>query len=85
MNIPITLLAVFLTVVAVRESRDESAGRHVDLVVLLTITAGLTALVLGIQRSDASGWGSPGVIGLLVAAVVLLGTFAFVEPRLRDP
>lgn len=84
-NIPIALPAILLTVVAVRESRDETAGRHVDLVGLVTITAGLTALVLAFQQSGVSGWGSPVVIGSLAAGVVLLALFAFVEPRLRDP
>ncbi|MDQ3911436.1 MAG: MFS transporter, partial [Actinomycetota bacterium] len=84
-NIPITLLAIFLTVIAVRESRDESAGRHVDLVGLVAVTAGLTALVLGIQQSDTLGWGSPLVIGSLVAAAVLLALFMVVEPRLSEP
>ncbi len=84
-NVPITLLAIFLTVVAVRESRDESAGRSVDLVGLVTITAGLSALVFAIQQGPTLGWGSPVVIGTLVASVVLLAVFFVVEPRLRNP
>ena len=84
-NVPVAVLAIFLTVVAVRESRDETASRHIDFVGLVTITAGLTALVLALQQSDTLGWGSPMVIGSLVAAVVLLGTFFFAEPRMREP
>jgi EmrB/QacA subfamily drug resistance transporter len=85
MNVPVGLLAIFLTVVAVRESRDETVGRHVDLLGLVTITGGLTALVLAIQESETTGWGSPIVISMLVVALVLLALFVFVEPRLRDP
>lgn len=70
-NIPIALLAVFLTLRVVRESRDETAGRYVDLFGLATVTAGLTALVFGIKQSETLGWGSPFVIGMLVAAVIL--------------
>jgi len=84
-NIPIALLAVFLTLRVVRESRDETAGRYVDLFGLVTVTAGLTALVFGIQQSETLGWGSPFVIGMLVAAVILGALFVFVEPRLREP
>lgn len=84
-NVPIALLAVLLTVMAVRESRDETAGRHVDLVGLVTVTVGLTALVLAFQQSGTLGWGSPVVVGSLAVAAVLLALFAFVEPRLRDP
>jgi predicted MFS family arabinose efflux permease len=79
------LLAVFLTLRVVRESRDETAGRYVDLFGLVTVTAGLTALVFGIQQSETLGRGSPFVIGMLVAAVILGALFVFVEPRLREP
>ena len=84
-NIPVAVLAVILTLVAVRESKDESASRHVDLTGLLTITVGLAALVLAIQQSDTLGWGSAVVIGSLVAALVLFGLLFFIEPRLPEP
>lgn len=84
-NIPIALLAVFLTAATVRESQDESAGRHVDLLGLSTVTVGLTALVLGLQQSDTLGWGSPVVIVSIALGALLLALFAIVEPRLRDP
>ena len=84
-NIPVASLAVFLTIVAVRESRDETAGRRLDLMALATVTLGLTALVVGIQQGDTLGWGSPFVITVLVAATVLLGLFFVYEPRVRNP
>ena len=84
-NIPIVSLAVFLTAATVRESRDETAQRHVDLLGLSTVTLGLTALVLGLQQSDTLGWGSPVVIVSMALGTLLLAVFAVVEPRLRDP
>lgn len=85
MNLPIALLAILLTVAVVRESRDETAGRHVDLVGLVAITGGLTALVMALHQSETPGWGSLVVVGSLVAAAVLLAAFVLVEPRLREP
>jgi EmrB/QacA subfamily drug resistance transporter len=84
-NVPVAVLAIVLTLVAVRESRDESASRHLDFTGLLTVTFGLAALVLAIQQSDTLGWGSALVIGSLLAALILLGLFFFVEPRLPEP
>jgi EmrB/QacA subfamily drug resistance transporter len=84
-NIPVAVLAIVLTLVAVRESKDEGASPHVDLTGVLTITVGLAALVLAIQQSDTLGWGSALVVGSLLAALVLLGLFFFVEPRLPEP
>ena len=52
---------------------------------MLTITAGLAALVLAIQQGGTLGWDSLLVIGSLIAAVVLLGLCFIVEPRLRQP
>ena len=48
-------------------------------------TAGLLALVYGVIRTDAAGWGSAEVLGLFGAALVLLGAFVFVESRAADP
>ncbi len=84
-NIPVAVLAIILTLVAVRESKDESASTRIDLAGLLTITVGLAALVLAIQQIDTLGWRSALVIGSSVAALVLFGLFFFIEPRLREP
>jgi EmrB/QacA subfamily drug resistance transporter len=84
-NIPVAALAIILTLVAVRESKDESASRHIDLAGLLAVTVGLAALVLAIQQSDTLGWGSALVVGSLVIAMLLFGLFFFIEPRLREP
>jgi EmrB/QacA subfamily drug resistance transporter len=84
-NIPIAMLAIFLSLRVVPESRDETARRHVDLIGLVTVTGGLTALILAIQESETLGWESSFVIAMLTAAVILLVLFIFVEPRLRDP
>lgn len=84
-NIPIAALTIFLTLAAVRESRDETVGRNVDLVGLFTVTAGLAVLVFAIQQSDTLGWGAPTVLVSLAVAAVLLTLFVVVEPRLRDP
>jgi predicted MFS family arabinose efflux permease len=52
---------------------------------LLTFSGGLFALVLALLRGNDWGWTSGRVIGLLVAAVVLLAGFAFAELRQAQP
>jgi predicted MFS family arabinose efflux permease len=66
------------------ESRNEEHGGF-DLWGLVTLTAGLFAFVLGLLRGNDWGWSSGRVIGLFVAAVVLLGSFAAIELRQREP
>ena len=56
-NIPIGVLALLVTLLRVDESRDPNATRP-DWVGFATFSAGLAALVFGLIRSNADGWGS---------------------------
>ncbi len=84
-NIPVAAAAVVAALFAVRESRDESVGREVDWLGTAVFTAGMTAVVLALVEGNAWGWGSPAVVGLLAAAVVLLTAFGVIEGRVRAP
>lgn len=83
-NIPVGVLCLALTVVGVAESRDPRP-RRVDWPGQLSMCAALFLLVLGLLRGNADGWGSPLVLGSLVAAGVLLLGFVLVESRVREP
>jgi Na+/melibiose symporter-like transporter len=47
----------------------------------VTVTAGLTALVYGVVRTDVLGWGSPGVLIPLAVSAALLALFVVIETR----
>jgi EmrB/QacA subfamily drug resistance transporter len=85
LNVPVAALAIFVTLTAVRESRDEIAIREVDIPGVATLTLGLAALVVALVKSNAWGWGSVRVIGLFALAVAALAAFAALEPRRRAP
>ena len=86
-NVPIGLVLVLLAPRVLRES-ERVRGRF-DLPGAITGSLGLGALVYGLSEAattftngQAVGhWGSTKVIVSLVAAVVLLGAFAFIEAR----
>jgi EmrB/QacA subfamily drug resistance transporter len=80
-NVPIGLAAAFLTTVYVAEGRAKDATRNFDLAGALTATIGLSLLVLGIVRTDVTGWGDASTIALLAVGVGLLGTFLAIEGR----
>jgi EmrB/QacA subfamily drug resistance transporter len=84
-NIPVALLGLIATPHLVPESRRTEAGHSFDLAGAVLATAGLLALVLAVIRTDAAGWGSAEVLGLLAGAAVLLGAFVAVEARAADP
>ena len=83
-NIPIGVACVAAGLRALRETRDEEHGGF-DVAGLITLTAGLFALVLALLRGTDWGWSSGRVIGLFVAAAVLLVSFAFIELRQAAP
>src|ERR1700756_4271416 len=66
-NVPIGVAVVVGGIRALVESRNEDAGGF-DLPGLLTLTAGLFALVIGLFRGNSWGWSSGRIIGLFAAA-----------------
>ncbi len=75
-NVPIGIAVVAGGVYELVESKNEEAGGF-DLPGFLTLTPGLFALVIALFRGNDWGWSSGRIIGLFVAAAVLLGAFAF--------
>src|SRR5947209_6108009 len=84
-NPPIAVVAVAVTLFATRESRDETVDRTVDVPGIVTLTVGLTALVLALVEGNNWHWGSARITGLLVVAAVGLASFALIETRVRAP
>jgi EmrB/QacA subfamily drug resistance transporter len=80
-NVPIGLIAAAVTVMYVAEGRVPSRARNFDVAGALTATIGLSLLVLGIVRTDVTGWGNASTIALLAVGVGLLGLFLAIEGR----
>jgi EmrB/QacA subfamily drug resistance transporter len=83
LNVPVAIAAVFVTVAATRESRDETATHQVDIPGVLTISVGLGALVLALVEGNSWGWGSPSILALF--ALSAIATVAFVYTEMRSP
>jgi MFS family permease len=79
-NIPIGVLTVILAETQAGESRDPDA-KKLDWAGLLTFSGGLFALIFGLLRGNAEGWGSGVIVGSLAASAVLLIAFVVVEIR----
>ena len=77
-----------LTAVAVRLLIPESpihSHDPVDWAGALMLGSGLGALMLAISQGNEWGWGSPSILGLLAASVVLVGGFAARERGVAHP
>ena len=84
-NVPVGIAAFVLSFRLVPESKDEHRHKSFDLAGATAVTGGLIALVYGIVRSSASGWGSAEVLGFLALAAVLLVGFLVIESRSAEP
>ncbi|HEV7528564.1 MAG TPA: MFS transporter [Solirubrobacteraceae bacterium] len=85
LNLPVAVGAVVIALFAVRESRDETVERSVDVPGVLTLTIGLAALVLALVEGNEWGWGSPRELAMFAVAIVGLTAFAIVERRRAVP
>ncbi len=84
-NVPILALGVLVMVVAVRETRDETAIHELDHAGLVLLALSLTALVLPLAEAASWALGSTQSLVLFAVAAVLMVAFWFVEHRVRQP
>ncbi|MFZ0088259.1 MAG: MFS transporter [Solirubrobacteraceae bacterium] len=80
-NVPIGLLAAFAAQRLILESRGALSTRDFDLRGALSATIGLSLLVLGIVRTDQTGWGDVSTLIVIGAGIALLVVFVLVEGR----
>jgi EmrB/QacA subfamily drug resistance transporter len=83
-NLPIGAACIAAGLRELHETRDEERG-GLDLPGLVTLMAGLFALVLGLLRGNDWGWSSGRVVGLFAAGAALLIAFGLVELRQASP
>jgi MFS family permease len=79
-----TLIAAIAAFVVVPESPERTPGR-INVRTALLLSAWLVALLLAVSQGHSWGWTSPEVIGLFVAAAVLLPVWVVAEARSDMP
>ena len=84
-NVPVGALAIVVSQLVIRESRDTSHEQSIDLPGLLTSTGFLFSLTYALIEGNRHGWSSTEILGLFAAAAVLLVTFVLLELRQRLP
>jgi EmrB/QacA subfamily drug resistance transporter len=84
-NIFFAVVALFGTTVLLRNQPTDGDRPKLDIPGAVTATAGLFALVYGFSNATSDPWGSASVWGFLLAGIVLLGTFVFLQTRVAHP
>jgi EmrB/QacA subfamily drug resistance transporter len=83
-NLPLALIVIVISLRCVAETFDkESTG--IDWLGAVFAIGGLGALIYGLIESSRFGFGDRQVTAVLIAAVVLLLIFLFVEKRVAQP
>ncbi len=84
-NVPVGIATVMLALRYVPESRADLGHRRFDAVGATTVTTGLLAIVFGIVKAQAWGWGSGKTLGVLALGFALLALFVVLESRSPAP
>jgi EmrB/QacA subfamily drug resistance transporter len=82
-NVPVAVIAVATAARVLPESRGQR--RPFDIPGAAALTAGLLALIYGLDAAISHGWHNGLVITSLIAAVVILAAFALTEQRVEEP
>ncbi|MGH2532415.1 MAG: MFS transporter [Thermomicrobiales bacterium] len=84
-NIPIGIIAFFVTQAVVRESRDDSGTVATDIPGTLLITGAIASLTWGLIEAGERGWTEGVILTAFAAAAVLTTAFIWVEARTERP
>jgi len=87
LNLPVGIVAVLLSLWAIRQSKDEAASRRIDLFGFLTFTLFMFCLIFGFIQVNQAGndWTSPRVWELFGVAILALVVFVAGELRIKHP
>jgi EmrB/QacA subfamily drug resistance transporter len=84
-NVPVGGIALALGMIFIPQDRSNEAGQRFDVLGAGIFMAGLTSLMLGLNKGVDWGWSSPAVLGLLAGAIMLMAVFVFVERNSAAP
>ena len=84
-NLPIGVLVFAMSLGLLPSGGGSGANRNLDVAGAVTVTASIMLATYAIVNGNETGWTSLQTLGLLGAAIVLLGTFLFIESRVASP
>jgi EmrB/QacA subfamily drug resistance transporter len=84
-NVPIGLIAVRLGGAFLQEDVAPQGDRRVDVAGAVLVTAGAMSLIYALVAMADTPWSDPFVWGSGLAALLLLGAFGALQPRLANP
>lgn len=83
-NVVVATAVILVAPVVLRETRDTRRPR-LDVPGAITITLGLSSLVLGIDNAGHGSWTHPTTWGSIAVAAILIAVFLLIESRVPEP
>jgi EmrB/QacA subfamily drug resistance transporter len=80
-NVPLAALAIFGVWRAVATPASPPDGTRIDYAGIITLSAGLVALLFGLDQAAAWGWGDWRILGSLGLSLALIVGFVLIERR----
>ncbi|MNS22322.1 Multidrug resistance protein stp [compost metagenome] len=84
-NVPLGLLSILLTLLFIKESRDESASRSIDYGGMLGITGGMLFITYALIEAKDYGWNSGFIYSLMGAGLICLLVFFYTQWKVKEP
>lgn len=81
----LALLSLILSIVIVPRSQTSNKTGGFDLVGAVLFIPAVAAIIYGLSSAKAAGWGSPVVLGLLIAGIVVLAFWVWWEWHATSP
>jgi hypothetical protein len=78
-------IAAFAGGIAVLREPAPRTRPHLNVASVITVSAGLFAVVFGFSRAETTGWSAAVTLGSLAAGVVLLAVFILLQSRVTSP
>jgi EmrB/QacA subfamily drug resistance transporter len=85
LNVFLGLISILGAYSFIPRKDNEKKESSFDLIGFLTLTGGITALLLALSQGRELGWQSPLIVGLFTASLVLIPLFVLVELKAKNP
>lgn len=80
-NVPIAMLAIFITWKVIPKDRPENTREHLDYAGVTALSIGLLMLLLLLDIGSELGWFSPVIISMFIGSVLTLVAFVYIEGK----
>jgi EmrB/QacA subfamily drug resistance transporter len=84
-NVPVAIVGIAYAIRTIPHDVPSASRERFDVGGAIAFAAGLLALLIALNQGHAWGWTAPATLGLMAAAVVVLGAFLRLQRRRPDP